>query len=177
MEQKRNHYEVAIPHVASLYLRHNWNGTIQSLNEFAPTDIPPVPIVFFAFRIMVGLGVMMATVGIASLFVRRRCRLYTTRWLQRIVVLIAPAGFMAMLAGWVVTETGRQPFTVYGVLRTADSSSGQSLSFVMTSTLCILVVYTMVFGIGLVYMLRAMAKTPEAGEKGPEPSLASGTGK
>jgi cytochrome d ubiquinol oxidase subunit I len=89
---------------------------------------------------------------------------------------MGPAGFIAMLAGWVVTETGRQPFTVYGLLRTADSSSAQSFSFVMTSTLSILAAYVIVFGIGLLYMLRAMARAPRADEKGPEPSLANETG-
>lgn len=176
MDQQRNHFELAIPHIGSLYLRHNWTGTIQSLSEFPASDLPPVPIVFFAFRLMVGLGLLMATVGIASLIVRTRGRLYTARWLHWVVLPMGPAGFIAMLAGWVVTETGRQPFTVYGLLRTADSSSAQSFSFVMTSTLSILAAYVIVFGIGLLYMLRAMARAPRADEKGPEPSLANETG-
>ncbi|MBA1272473.1 cytochrome ubiquinol oxidase subunit I [Stutzerimonas azotifigens] len=173
MQERRNHFELAIPHVGSLYLRHNLSGTIKSLNEFPPEDIPPVPIVFFAFRIMVGLGLLMAVLGAASVVLRRRGRLYDARWLQRISVWMAPAGFIAMLCGWVVTEVGRQPFTVYGLLRTADSRSPVSLSFVTTSTLSILAVYLLVFGLGLAYLLRALRRPPEQGEREPEPGLRS----
>jgi len=173
MQARRNHFELAIPNVGSLYLRHNLSGTIRSLNEFPPEDIPPVPIVFFAFRIMVGLGLLMAGVGAASLVLRWRGRLYEARWLQRASVWMAPAGFVAMLCGWVVTEVGRQPFTVYGLLRTADSRSPVSLSFVTSSTLSILAVYLLVFGLGLAYLLRALRRPPEQGEREPEPGLRS----
>ena len=176
MEAQRNHFEVAIPHLGSLYLRHDWTGTIKSLNEFPAADIPPVPVVFFAFRIMVGLGLAMAALGIASLVLRRRGRLYETRWLQRATVWLAPAGFVAMISGWVVTEVGRQPFTVYNLLRTVDSNSPVSLSFVTGSTLGIVAVYTLVFGLGLFYLLRALAKPPGENEREPEPGLASQTG-
>ncbi|TLX56632.1 cytochrome ubiquinol oxidase subunit I [Stutzerimonas nosocomialis] len=173
MQARRNHFELAVPNVGSLYLRHNLSGTIRSLNEFPPEDIPPVPIVFFAFRIMVGLGLLMAGIGAASLVLRWRGRLYEARWLQRASVWMAPAGFVAMLCGWVVTEVGRQPFTVYGLLRTADSRSPVSLSFVTSSTLSILAVYLLVFGLGLAYLLRALRRPPEQGEREPEPGLRS----
>ena len=176
MDEKRNHYEIAIPHIGSLYLRHNWTGTIKSLNEFPPADIPPVSIVFFAFRIMVGLGFLMAGVGVASLVVRKRGHLYSARWLHKLVLMMAPAGFVAMLCGWVVTEVGRQPFTVYGMLRTVESSSPVSLSFVTTSFISIIAVYLLVFGIGLVYLMRAIAREPKRDEPGPEPELANETG-
>ncbi|WP_454865511.1 cytochrome ubiquinol oxidase subunit I [Pseudomonas hormoni] len=123
MSERRNHWEVAIPRIGSLYLRHDLSGTIAALDEFAPGDIPPVPPVFFAFRLMVGLGLMMFAQGIVSLVLRCRKRLYIARgWLWS-CVLMAPAGFVAMISGWTVTEVGRQPFTVYGLLRTADSVS------------------------------------------------------
>ncbi|WP_222909492.1 cytochrome ubiquinol oxidase subunit I [Pseudomonas sp. DNDY-54] len=176
MQAQRNHFEVAIPHVGSLYLRHSWTGTIKSLKEFPARDIPPVPVVFFAFRIMVGLGIAMAALGIASLVMRKRKRLYQTRWLQRATVCLAPAGFIAMLSGWVVTEVGRQPFTVYNLLRTVDSNSPVSLEFVTSSTLAILAIYLLVFGLGLFYLLRALARPPKQGEREPEPGLASQTG-
>lgn len=176
MQAQRNHFEVAIPHVGSLYLRHSWTGTIKSLKEFPARDIPPVPVVFFAFRIMVGLGIAMAALGIASLVMRKRKRLYQTRWLQRATVCLAPAGFIAMLSGWVVTEVGRQPFTVYNLLRTVDSNSPVSLQFVTSSTIAILAIYLLVFGLGLFYLLRALARPPKQGEREPEPGLASQTG-
>lgn len=159
-EQRRNHFEWAIPHLGSLYLRHDLTGTIKSLNEFPAQDIPPVPVVFYAFRVMVGMGMLIVATGIAGVFFRWRGSLYQRRWLLRWTVVMAPAGFVAMLCGWVVTEVGRQPFTVYGLMRTAHSHSGQPLSFVLGTTLAILSVYLLVFGLGLFYLLRAIARLP-----------------
>ena len=174
--QRRNHWEIAIPRLGSLYLRHNLSGTIAALDEFPPHDIPPVPAVFFAFRIMVGLGVLMLAQGIASLVLRRRQRLYTARWMLRWGVLMAPAGLLAMLSGWVVTEVGRQPFTVYGVLRTADSVSSVSRAQVVNSTLGILAFYLVIFSIGLWVLLRILREPPHPDEPGPQPTLADETG-
>ncbi|WP_330208699.1 MULTISPECIES: cytochrome ubiquinol oxidase subunit I [unclassified Pseudomonas] len=157
---RKNDFELAIPHLGSLYLRHDWTGTIQSLDEFAEHDIPPVAVVFYAFRIMVGLGLLIVALGIASLFLRWRGGLFECRWLLRCSVLMAPAGFAAMLCGWIVTEVGRQPFTVYGLMRTVHSHSQQPLSFVAGSTLGIMVMYVLVFGGGLFYLLRAVGQLP-----------------
>ncbi|MFW9266104.1 cytochrome ubiquinol oxidase subunit I [Pseudomonas sp. NR3] len=157
---RRNDFELAIPHLGSLYLRHDWTGTIQSLDEFAPEDIPPVAVVFFAFRIMVGIGLLIVAMGIASLFLRWRGGLFECRWLMRCAVLMAPAGFVAMVCGWVVTEVGRQPFTVYGLMRTVHSSSQQPLSFVLGSTLALVILYLLVFGLGLFYLIRAINRLP-----------------
>jgi cytochrome d ubiquinol oxidase subunit I len=143
-----------------LYLRHDLTGTIKSLNEFPAQDIPPVPVVFYAFRVMVGMGMLIVATGVAGVFFRWRGSLYRRRWLLRWTVVMAPAGFVAMLCGWVVTEVGRQPFTVYGLMRTAHSHSGQPLSFVLGTTLAILSVYLLVFGLGLFYLLRAIARLP-----------------
>lgn len=175
MTQRRDLYKVAIPHLGSVYLRHDWGGTIKGLTQFPPQDIPYVPLVFFAFRIMVGLGVLMAGLGIASLVVRWRGRLYAARWLQWAMVGMAPAGFMAIIAGWTVTEAGRQPYTVYGLFRTSQSNSPIALPGVATSAAAIVLVYLVVFGIGLAYMLRSMAKPPRRGEEGPDPDLATRT--
>lgn len=174
---QRNRLEVAIPHLGSLYLHHNWTGTLRSLSEFPPEDIPPVAVVFFAFRAMVGLGLAMIALGIASVALRRGDRLYRSRRLQRWALVMAPSGFVAMLCGWVVTEVGRQPFTVYGLLRTADSHSPVSLSFVASSTLAVAALYPLAFGLGLWFLLRILARPPHAGEKGPEPGLANQTGR
>ena len=125
---------------------------------------------------MVGLGLLMTVQGLAGLVLRIRGRLYRGRWLQRASLIMAPAGFLAMLAGWVVTEVGRQPFTVYGLLRTEESRSPVDLGFVLGSTAVILLVYLAVFGIGLRYLLRAMAQAPRHQERGPEPELANDTG-
>lgn len=177
MSERRNHWEVAIPRIGSLYLRHDLSGTIAALDEFAPEDIPPVPPVFFAFRLMVGLGLMMLAQGIASLVLRFRKRLYIARgWLWS-CVLMAPTGFVAMLSGWIVTEVGRQPFTVYGLLRTADSVSRVSREQVVTSTWGILLFYLLVFGIGLWVLMRLLREPPRRGEPGPQPTLPDETGR
>lgn len=166
-QQQRNHWEVAIPHVASLYLRHNLSGQIKSLREFPPEDIPPVAPVFFAFRLMVGLGVLMLTVSLTALIQRLRGRLWQSRWLLTLLVLMGPAGFIALLSGWVVTEMGRQPWTVYGLVRTIDSVSPIPAHLAMTSAGAILLVYGLVFTVGLRYLLRYARKAPQVNEPGP----------
>ncbi|MEB1550850.1 cytochrome ubiquinol oxidase subunit I [Xanthomonas campestris pv. campestris] len=176
LQAQRNRHELAIPHLGSLYLRHNWTGTIAGLREFPRSDLPPVPIVFFAFRGMVGLGLLLIAVGMLSLVLRARGRLYEARWLQRVVVVMAPSGMLAMLCGWVVTEVGRQPFTVYGLLRTAHSTSPLSLPMVASSSVAILVLYPLVFGLGLFLLLRVLRRPPHARERGPSPGLADQTG-
>ena len=177
MAERRNHWEVAIPRIGSLYLTHDLSGTIAALDEFPPQDIPPVPAVFFAFRIMVGLGVLMLVQGLSSLILRWRQRLYAARWMLRGCVLMAPAGLVAMLSGWVVTEVGRQPFTVYGLLRTADSLSSVSREQVVGSTWTILSFYLVIFGVGLWVLLRLLREPPHEDEPGPQPTLADETGK
>ncbi|MCU7247341.1 cytochrome ubiquinol oxidase subunit I [Pseudomonas koreensis] len=176
MNERRNHWELSIPRIGSLYLRHDLSGTIAALDEFAPQDIPPVAPVFFAFRLMVGLGLLMLGQGVASLLLRWRKRLYISRrWLWA-CVLMTPAGFLAMLSGWTVTEVGRQPFTVYGLLRTADSLSSVSRAQVVGSTWLILGFYLLVFAIGLWVLLRLLREPPHRGEAGPQPTLPDETG-
>ncbi|MGR4048014.1 cytochrome ubiquinol oxidase subunit I [Kosakonia cowanii] len=177
MQARRNHYEVAIPDIGSLYLRHNLQGRIHTLNQYPPADLPWVPGVFWAFRLMVGLGFLMLTTGIAGLVVRLRGRLWQARWLQRVMVLMAPAGFVAMLAGWWVTESGRQPWSVYGVLRTAESVSPVSAPLVLGSLIATVLVYLLVFALGLWFLLKLMAHLPIGDEAGPAPEVAQRSGK
>lgn len=177
MSERRNHWELAIPHVGSLYLRYNLTGTIPALDEFPPNDIPPVPVVFFAFRLMVGLGVLMLIQGLISAGLRWRGQLFERRWMLRGCVLMAPAGLLAMLSGWTVTEVGRQPFTIFGLLRTAESLSPISRLQVISSTWVILIFYLVVFGMGLWVLLRLLREPPHKDEPGPQPSLANETRK
>jgi cytochrome d ubiquinol oxidase subunit I len=127
-------------------------------------DEPPVGIVFWAFRIMVGLGFAMMGLGLWSLFARARRKLYDWPWLHRTALLLGPSGFIAVLAGWTVTEVGRQPFTVYGLLRTVDSASPLDAPAVAASLLAFILVYFTVFGMGIWYLLHLMKKPPEAHE-------------
>ncbi|MDT7953730.1 MAG: cytochrome ubiquinol oxidase subunit I [Acetobacteraceae bacterium] len=165
-EAQRNRAEIAIPHIGSLYLTHSWRGTIKALGEFPPDDLPYVPVVFFAFRIMVGLGLLMLTFGMLGGVLRRRGRVYGSRWFQRVAVAMGRAGFAAMLAGWTVTEAGRQPYTVYGLLRTVQSVSPIGTPGVALSLGAFAVVYLVVFGAALLFLLRLMARAPEIGEPG-----------
>ena len=123
MANERTDWAVEVPHLGALILTHTWDGAIKGLKEFPPQDRPNSPVVFWAFRIMVGLGLVMAAIGVWAAWLRLRGRLYTSCWLRRAVLAMAPSGFIAAAAGWTVTEVGRQPFTVYGLLRTADSVS------------------------------------------------------
>ncbi|WP_312242373.1 cytochrome ubiquinol oxidase subunit I [Pantoea sp.] len=156
-QAQRNRLELAIPEVGSLYLRHNFTGHIKSLSEFAPDAIPPVAPVFFAFRIMVGLGVLMLLTSVAAAAQRARGRLYSSRRLYWLLVAMSPAGFIALLAGWVVTEVGRQPWTVYGIVRTAESVSPLPLPWVIASCGGVALIYGVAFSLGMRYFLRYVA--------------------
>jgi cytochrome d ubiquinol oxidase subunit I len=173
---QRNRYAIEIPHIASLYLRHDWRGTIKPLSAFPPGDIPYVPIVFFAFRIMVGLGVLMLGYGALGLLLRRRGRVFENPLFQRLAIAMGPAGFIAMLAGWTVTEAGRQPYTVYGLLRTTQSVSPIGTPGVALSLTAFVLVYILVFGAALLFLLRLMARPPEFGETDvpPHPQRSAG---
>jgi cytochrome d ubiquinol oxidase subunit I len=175
MQTQTTDYALAVPHFGSLILTHDWNGEVKGLDDFKPEDRPFSPVVFWAFRVMVGLGLMMALLGFAGLALRRGGALYHNGLLLRAMVVMAPSGFIALLAGWVVTEVGRQPFTVYGMLRTAQSVSPIATPGVAISLAAFAVVYLTVFGAGLVFLLRMMARSPVAGESGPTPDEPSRT--
>ena len=154
-------YAIEIPKLGSLILTHDINGELKGLKDFPKADRPNALIPFFTFRIMVGLGFLMLGVGVWSLVQRMRGRLFRDPWLHRAVLAMGPAGFIAVLAGWYTTETGRQPFTVYGLLRTADSLSPIAAPAVGASLIAFIVVYFIVFGAGVFYMFRLMRRTPE----------------
>ncbi|MCB2074549.1 MAG: cytochrome ubiquinol oxidase subunit I [Novosphingobium sp.] len=164
--EKRVDYAIEIPKASSLILKHDPDAPLKGLDTVPDEDEPPVGIVFWAFRIMVGLGFAMAGLGLWSLFARWRKRLYDWPLLHRAALVMGPAGFVAVLAGWVVTETGRQPFTIYGLLRTAESASPLDAPAVAASLLAFVVVYFAVFGMGIWYLLKLMSKPPEAHEAG-----------
>lgn len=161
MAQETTHFALKVPHLGSLILTHTWDGEIQGLKSFPKEDRPFSPLVFWSFRLMVAMGLLMLLIAVLGLWLRRGKRLYHAAWFQRLVLLSAPAGLVALLAGWVTTEAGRQPWVVYGVLRTKDAASAITVNQVGTSLLTFVVVYFLVFGTGGYYMLRLMAKGPE----------------
>jgi cytochrome d ubiquinol oxidase subunit I len=160
MAAEETRYAIKVPHLGSLILTHSWDGELRGLKEFAPQDRPYSPIVFWTFRVMAGLGMLMLATVIVGVSLRRGGRLYEARWFQWGVLCMGPSGLVALLAGWVTTEVGRQPWTVYGVLRTADSVSPVDAQQVGVSLLVLVVVYSLVFGTGVFYMLRLMARGP-----------------
>lgn len=160
MEAEQTRYAIQVPHLGSLVLTHSWDGEIRGLKEFPKQDRPYSPIVFWSFRIMAGLGMLMLLTAALGLLLRRDERLYEARWYQRLVLCMGPSGLLALLAGWITTEAGRQPWTVYGVLRTADSVSPVSSQQAGVSLLIFVVVYFLVFGTGVYYMLKLMRRGP-----------------
>jgi len=164
MDAAETRYAIEIPKLGSLILTHSLDGTVRGLKDWPREDWPNAPILFWTFRIMVGIGFAMVGLGLWSLWLRFRGRLYDAPLLLRAAVGMGPSGFVAVLAGWVTTEMGRQPYTVYGLLRTADSASPLDAPAVATSLAIFAIVYFAVFGAGVFYLLRLMGKTPEAGE-------------
>ena len=166
MAAEQTRYAVEIPKLGSMILTHDWDGEVKGLKEWAPEDRPNATLLFWSFRIMVGIGIAMMALGIWSLWLRIRGRLYDAPVTYMMAVFMGPSGFIAVLSGWITTEVGRQPYTVYGVLRTIDSASPLDAPAVAISLAIFAVVYFIVFGAGLFYILRLMASPPHSGEDG-----------
>ncbi|RCK32703.1 cytochrome D ubiquinol oxidase subunit I [Thalassospira xiamenensis] len=160
MAAEETKYAVEIPKLGSMILTHDWDGRITGLKDFAPEDRPNATIVFWTFRIMVGLGLLMALLGIASLFARWRKSIYSCTWLHRFALIMGPSGFIAILAGWFTTEIGRQPWVVYGLMRTSEAGSPVAPAAIAGSLAAFVIVYTIVFGVGTAYIIRAMNRDP-----------------
>jgi cytochrome d ubiquinol oxidase subunit I len=159
-----NRHEIALPHGASLILTHSWNGEVKGLTEVPPADRPHVSWVFFAFRIMVGLGFAMLGIVALGLLLAWRGRLFDSRWFLRLLICFGPSGFVAIIAGWIVAEVGRQPWVVYGVLRTVDAVSPVPAAAVASSLTLFIIVYMVLFAAHLHYSLKIIRKGPDAVE-------------
>jgi len=165
---ERNDYEIAIPKLGSLILTHSLDGEIQPLKSVSASERPPVKPVFYAFRVMVGLGVAMLLVALFSVWQLWRGRLYASRLALHGWRWLSLSGFVALLAGWYVVEIGRQPYVIYGLLRTADAVSPTvEAASVMSSLIVFAVVYLIVFGAGIRYLFRLVAKGPHPHEPPP----------
>ena len=165
--QEKMDYTVELPGVASLILTHDWNGEVKGLNEWSRDERPPVAVVFWSFRVMVAVGLLMVMVGLISAAQYWRGKLFSSRALHFLWVVMLPSGFAAILAGWFVTEVGRQPYTVYGVLRTAESVTPAIIGpQVAWSLMGFVVIYSLVFGAGVYYICKLIKKgIPAADEK------------
>ena len=165
-KEKTVKYAVEIPKASSLILKHDLNAPLAGLDTIPEDEQPPVGVVFWSFRVMVGLGFAMLGIGIWSLLARWRGKLFDWKWLHRAALLMGPSGFAAVLAGWITTEVGRQPYVVYNLMRTSEAASPLDAPAVAASLLAFVVVYFAVFGIGVWYILKLASKPPHAGEAG-----------
>jgi cytochrome d ubiquinol oxidase subunit I len=172
----KNRFELGIPYASAVILTHDLHGETPGLTDVPASERPPVALVFWSFRVMILLGTLMALLGIYALWLRARGRLYDARGFQRAALWMGPSGFIAVLAGWLVTEVGRQPYTVYGLLRTSESLAPVDAPAVAGSLIAFIVVYFALFGAGTLYILRMMACAPDGqGPTAGTPVRASGT--
>ena len=171
MEAETTRGAITVPGLGSLILTHDWDGEVRGLKSWPADERPHSPTVFWSFRVMVATGVAMVLVGLLSLYLRARRRLATTGWFLRTVLVLGPSGFIAVLAGWITTEVGRQPYVVYGLMRTAEARSPVDAPAVAGSLLAFAIVYFVVFGAGIYYLLQLMRRAPAPLERGPERGL------
>jgi cytochrome d ubiquinol oxidase subunit I len=163
-DAERNRFEIAIPKLASIYLTHDINGEVKGLKEWPKEDRPPVAVVYFAFRTMVGIGMLMLATVYAGLFLWKRGRLFQSDRYLWLCTVVSPLGFIAVLAGWTTTEVGRQPWTVYGLLRTADSvTPSLTTADVLISLATYIIAYGIIFTGGFILLRRLVRIGPPVG--------------
>jgi len=164
MKAETTHFKVEIPVLGSLILTHSMDKQVPAMKEFPAEDRPNSTIIFWSFRIMVAMGLLMIAAGLWSLLLRRGGKLYSSRPFLYFVMWMGPSGLLAILAGWITTEVGRQPWVVYGLMRTADGVSNHSYSQLGFTLIAFVVVYFALFGTGFAYMMRLVRKGPHTGE-------------
>lgn len=152
-EAEETKYAIKIPNATSLILTHSLDGEVKGLKEWPKDQRPHVSVVFFSFRIMVGIGLLMIATGVVGLYLYVRKKLFTAKWFHYWYILMSPSGFVAVLAGWFVTETGRQPYVVYKFLKTSQVVSPVGGEYIFISLIAFAIVYAIIFGAGLYYIL------------------------
>ncbi|MFA7312121.1 MAG: cytochrome ubiquinol oxidase subunit I [Shewanella sp.] len=161
MDAEKNHFSLEIPGLASLILKHDLSKQVPALTEYPAEDRPNVLLVFWSFRLMVGLGLLMIFAGLWSAYLRRKGSLYSNKHFLRFVLVLGPAGLLATLAGWFTTELGRQPWVIQGLMRTQDAVSSHSVTHLSISLGIFIVSYCGIFGVGYRYMMRLIRKGPD----------------
>jgi cytochrome d ubiquinol oxidase subunit I len=164
-----NKFEISIPKLASLYLTHDWDGVVKGMKDFPKADRPPVVPVFFGFRIMVGMWAIMLLITVWSWWLAWKKRRYESKWFLRVCTWAIPVGYVAVTAGWVTTEVGRQPWVVYNQLRTADAVTPNLATHdVAISLFMYVLVYAAVFGAGAYYLVKLVRAGPTTATATPE---------
>lgn len=154
MEAETNRFALEIPRLGSLILTHEWEGEVVGLKSVPKQDRPYVPLVFFAFRLMVAIGLWFILLAMMGQYARMKGKLYTASWLHRCCLTSTPLGFIAVIAGWFTTETGRQPWVVYHLLRTRDAASQLPPGEVMITLIAFAVLYTLLIAVFIHYLIR-----------------------
>ncbi|PPK40278.1 cytochrome ubiquinol oxidase subunit I [Pseudomonas laurylsulfatiphila] len=161
MQAEKTKYAIEIPYLGSLILTHSLDKQIPALKSFPKEDRPNATIIFWSFRVMAGLGMLMVLAGVLGLVLRRSGAIYRNRWFLRLMLWMGPSGLIAMLAGWITTEVGRQPWVVYGLQRTVNAASNHSVTQLSISLALFVVIYFSVFTVGIGYMMKLVAKGPK----------------
>ena len=164
MNAEETKYKIEIPDLGSIILTHSLTHQIPPLKSFPKEDRPNSTIIFWTFRIMAGLGMLMVLSGFVGLWLRKRGKLYTNKTFLRFMLLMGPAGLIALLAGWFTTEIGRQPWVVYGLMRTKDAVSAHGVVHMSITLIAFVLIYSSVFGVGYVYIIRLIKKGPQTHE-------------
>jgi cytochrome d ubiquinol oxidase subunit I len=166
-EEQDNDFSLAVPKIGSWIVTGSLDGTIRGLKEWPASEHPPVAIVFWSFRIMVGIGMLMLFIGYVGAFLTWRSEIARHTAFLRLCFLSGPLGFVAVITGWITAEVGRQPYTVYGLLRTADSVSPVTAGAVGMSLIVFIFVYGIVFTAGSYYLFKLAWAGPDQGEGPP----------
>ncbi|WP_336335224.1 cytochrome ubiquinol oxidase subunit I [Pseudomonas putida] len=169
MAAETTRYNVEVPYLGSLILTHSLDKQIPALKSFAKEDRPNSTIIFWSFRVMAGLGMLMLACALLALVLRRNAALYRNRAFLWFALLMGPSGLIALLAGWFTTEVGRQPWVVYGMLRTTDAASNHSAVQMSLTLAVFVVIYFSVFTVGIGYMMRLVRKGPTVHDVHPTP--------
>lgn len=165
MDAEKTRFSLEVPYLGSLILTHSLDKQIPALKSFAKEDRPNSTIVFWSFRVMAGFGMLMILSALTALWLRRKGKLYDTKLFHRFVLLMGPSGLIALLAGWFTTEIGRQPWVVYGMMRTRDAASNHDVLQMSITLALFVIIYFSVFTVGITYMMRLVGKGPTAFEQ------------
>ena len=160
-EQQKNSYEIAVPKLASFINTHDWDGELIGLSSVPIADQPRMLPVFFSFRIMVGIGLLMLFTSLLGIILHLKGTLFKRRWFHRWCLAMAPLGFIASIAGWLTAEIGRQPWVVYHLLKTKDAVSSIGYEDVLISFTLLILAYGIIFGFYLHYLRRLISHGPE----------------
>lgn len=159
-KEQKNDYQIEIPKLGSVILAHDANAEIKGLKEWDVKDHPPVAVVFFSFRVMVGIAILILVTALCAAILYFRKKLFDSKWFHRWCIFMSPMGFVAIISGWVTTEVGRQPYLVYNILRTSDGLSPVIGSQIAISLAIFIIVYSIIFGAGIYYIFKLISKGP-----------------